>query len=885
MIDLYSIFLKKVNNRLLTVIILFFTVSCTFGQSAGKLAGRVTEAGGEGLIGANIIVIETKQGAATDPDGYYSIINMKPGVYTVRIGYIGYQSKVIEKVRISSDQTKTLNVELMPQTIQGDEVIITAKKPLVEFNQTSSVSSINKDEIKNLPLQSLNDIVNLQAGVVDGHFRGGRIGEVQYQVDGVTVNNPFNNSSSLELDRSVLEEVQVISGTFDAKYGQAMSGVVNAVLKSGSDKFEWSGELYFGDYYSTDTKRYPQNNSFNPLTIRNIQLTLSGPTGLPQTTFFVSGRHYGNDGYLFGERRFKPTDRSDFQNKVFNNTGDGKNVPMSTTFEYNGQAKVSNRSFENLEFSYQATYNWAERYYYNHGLRLNPDGASPKLTSSLTHGLTFTHTIDKDLFYRLNLRQNSFAYKDYYYESVYDPRYAEAGEFKSDANYENGAIVQGIDLGRYKQETDAYIAKFDLTWQLTRRDFVETGAEFQYSKISFGAPGFFVSTSVGGSQVLLPRENWPRIPGYQSYHPRQFAAYLQDRIELGDLVVRGGVRYELFDAKSFVPGDLQNPANTITGAPVSEAKSTSVKSAFAPRLGLSFPITASAAVYFSYGHFYQLPGLGLLYDNANYSLLDELQAGGVSYGVMGNPDLNPEKTVQYEFGIKQSFGELIGSELTFFYKDIRDLLGVEFVGTYSAAEYARFTNVDFGSVYGVTLSLSQREFSNFSSSVDYTLQFAKGNSSDPRESASRAASGKDPRPRYIPFGWDQRHTLNATLVYFVANDFSISAIFRFGSGQPYTPEIGYGFGADLETNSGTKNSYTLLDLRGEKYFDFGPVNFSVFLRAFNVLGTHFVNGFVFNNTGSPDYTLNPAIALATLGDPSRFYAPRRIELGISFRSL
>ncbi len=881
----YELLTKALCNFTFLFLLLIIFAVPAYGQSAGKLSGRVIEEGVGPLIGANIIVVETKQGASTDADGYYAILNMRPGVYTVRIGYIGYLTKIIEKVRITSDQTKTLNAELTPQTVQGQEVIITAKKPLVEFNQTSSVSSINKDEIKNLPLQSLNDIVNLQAGVIDGHFRGGRIGEVQYQVDGVTVNNPFNNTSSLELDRSVLEEVQVISGTFDAKYGQAMSGVVNAVLKSGGDKFEWSGELFSGDYFTTDTKRYPRNNNFNPLGIRNIQLTLSGPTGLPQTTFLVSGRHYANSGYLFGERRFLPSDKSDFENKIFNGTGDGKIVPMSTTYEYNGQGKITNRSIEDIELSYQASYNRAERYYYSHGLRFNPDGASPKNTASLTHGLNFTHTLSPELFYRINLRQNFFSYTDYYYESVYDPRYLEAGTFLGDANYEDGATVQGIDLGRYKQETDSYIAKAELTWQITRRDMFEAGTEFQYSRISFGAPGFFVTTTIDGKQVTLPRDNWPRLPGYKNYHPRQFAAYVQDRVEMGDLIVRAGLRYELFDARSFLPGDLQNPANTIAGAAVVPNKRTTNKVAIAPRLGLSFPITSTAAVYFSYGHFYQLPGLGLLYDNADYTLLDQLQAGGVSYGVMGNPDLNPEKTVQYEFGVKQSFGDILGTEMTFFYKDIRDLLGVEFVGTYTAAEYARFTNVDFGSVYGVTIALSQRDFGNISSSLDYTLQFAKGNSSDPRESASRAASGKDPRPRYIPFGWDQRHTLNATLVYFAPQDYSLSAIFRFGSGQPYTPEIGAGFGADLETNSGVKNSFALLDLRGEKFFDYDFINFSIFLRAFNVLGTNFVNGFVFNNTGSADYSLNPAASRATLSDPSRFYAPRRFEIGISFRSL
>ncbi len=127
---------------------------------------------------------------------------------------------------------------------------------------------------------------------------------------------------------------------------------------------------------------------------------------------------------------------------------------------------------------------------------------------------------------------------------------------------------------------------------------------------------------------------------------------------------------------------------------------------------------------------------------------------------MGNPDLKPEFTIQYEFGLKQSVSDFLGVQLSFFYKDIRDLLGVEFISTYTAAEYARFANVDFGSVTGFTLSLFQRNIGYFNTSVDYTLQYAQGNSSDPRETANRAAAGADPRPRDLAFGWDQRHTLN-----------------------------------------------------------------------------------------------------------------------------
>lgn len=869
--------------------ILFFIILVNMNfsllaQVSGKLTGIVKDVNGEPLVGANVIVEGTTLGAATDFEGRYTILNIRAGTYTVKFGYIGYKSQRVEGVRISADQTKILDAVLEPEVIQGEEVVVTAKKPIVEFNQTSSVSSINKDDIKNLPVQSLNEIVNLQAGVIDGHFRGGRIGEVQYQVDGVSVVNPYNNSSILEIDRSMIEEVQVISGTFDAKYGQAMSGVVNAVLKTGSDKFEISGETYFGDYFTADTDRYPNNNKFSPNGIQNYQLSISGPTGLPQTTFFVNGRRYLSDGWIFGRRRFNPTDKNDFEKKIFNPSGDNEILPMNYSYEWSGQAKLTNQSLKNFQFSYQATFNNSERKYYNHGFRLNPDGTPKNFTTSISHGLTFTHTISPMMFYKLNFRQNYFKYESYVFEDLFDPSYLEAGQPKGDANFEDGAVIQGVDLGRFRQRTNSGVVKGEFTWQIDNANLVELGLEGQYSEITFGPPGFFVTTNENGVEVLKPVYQFPRLPGLRNYYPKQFASYLQDRIELGDLIIRAGLRFEYFDAASKVPDDLQNPANTIPGAPESKLINTKIKTALAPRLGFSFPLTASSSVYFSYGHFYQLPGLNLLYDNSDYSLLDQLQAGGISYGVMGNPDLKPELTIQYEFGLKQALAEFLGVQLSFFYKDIRDLLGVEFVDTYTAASYARFTNVDFGSVYGFTLSIFQRNLANFNTSLDYTLQFAQGNSSDPRETANRAASGMDPRPRDLPFNWDQRHTLNLSAIYSAPDDYSVSAIFRFGSGQPYTPEIGSGFGASQETNSGRKDPYFLLDLRAEKYFDFDFLNFSLFTRIINVLNTHYVNGFVFNSTGSPDYTLTPSANRSALYDPSRFYEPRRIEFGISFRS-
>jgi outer membrane receptor protein involved in Fe transport len=858
------------------------------GQTTGKLSGRVLDENGEPVIAANVVLLGTTTGAATDLEGNYVVLNVRASTYSVRFSAIGYQTKTFEDVRIIADQTVRLDLELGTQMLEADEVVVTAERPLVEFNQTSSVTTITHEDIQRLPVQELNEIVNLQAGVVDGHFRGGRIGEVQFQVDGVTVNNPYDNSATLELDRSVLEQVQVISGTFDAKYGQAMSGVVNAILKSGSDRFEWSGEVYGGDYYTRDETRYPNNQSFSPAGIQNYQFTLSGPAFLPGTTFFASARRFSSDGWLFGQRIFYPTDSSNFETGVVRPTGDGKTVRMEFRENWSGQAKLTNRSFGNIHLSYQAIVNDIKTREYEHNFRLNPEGLTTRKTLSVTHGLDWTHSLSTSMFYKLSVRQNYFDYSDYSFEDLFDPRYLEAGQPRSDANFAFGAVVQGVQLGRFIQQTTSEIVKADFTWQANPSNMIEAGVEGQVSRLKFGSPGFLRATfdPATGLQTLraVADSDDPRDPRVESYSPRQVAAYLQDRLEWRDLVVRAGVRLEYFDANATTPSDLKNPANSIEGAPESESNATSAKSAVAPRLGISFPLSANASVYFSYGHFYQMPGLGKIFDNANYAVLRELQDGGVSYSVLGNPDLKPEFTVQYEFGIKQALTDYLGLEATFFYKDIRDLLGVEFVQTYAAADYARFTNVDYGSVYGFTIALDQRAVGSVAATLDYTLQYARGNSSDPAETANRAETGKDPRPRDIPFTWDQRHTLNATAILSKPENYSISTIMKFGSGQPFTPEVGTGFVADQETNSARKGSFVIVDLRAEKFLNIGPVRSSVFFRVFNLLNTSFANGFVFADTGSPDYSRFPEVNQAQLINPERYREPRRIEFGLTFRS-
>jgi outer membrane receptor protein involved in Fe transport len=858
--------------------------------TTGKISGTVTDAKkGEPLIGANVVVSGTRLGATVDLDGYFLILNVPPGSYEIQFRLIGYRTHVIKQVQVTADNTTKLDVSMEEDVVTTDEVVVTAEKPVVQINLTSTIATVSDQDIKALPVQELQDIVNLQAGVVDGHFRGGRDGEVQYQVNGVSINNVYDNTSTIKIDRSIIQEVQVITGTFDAEYGQAMSGVVNTVLKSGSERFEWGAEIYGGDFlYGSGDKRGLSYKS-HPFSTQSFQANLSGPTGIPHTFFLLNGRHYVFDDYLYGKRIFNSiwTPLRDSVGTIvgYDYLGDGKEVALGYRREWSGLAKITNKSLEGIEISYQGLFSYVDEartdQNYTYKWIVNPDGRKKQTTLSYVHGLDLTHVLSQSTFYTVSLHENYFDYKDWVFEDFNDPRYDAAG---SPVSLPNSDIYsQGVDFGRFRQKTDSYVAKIALMSQVSRDHQIKVGGEFQYSDLEFGTPGTLVYLTEGGVTKLVRYvDRPPDYPGIQYYKPISASAYVHDLIEWNDLTIRAGVRFEYFNARATLPSDLANPANAISGAPTSRPVAATVKTSFAPRLGISYPITTTSGIFFSYGHFYQLPPLRDIFNNSNYDKLARIQAASSDYGVLGNPDVKPERTVQYEFGYKNALSNVLGMSINLFYKDIRDLLGVEFISTYNDAQYSRLTNVDFGSVTGFTISLTQRRVGIFSSSIDYTWQTAQGNSSDPAETARLAEAKLDSRPRQVPFNWDQRHTLNASIQLSDPNNYSISAIVKYGSGLPYTPAIGSGFGSQIETNSGRKPMGIIVDMRAEKGFSFVGLELSAFVRVFNLFNATYFNGDVFATTGSPDYTTNYVGDRAQLGNPLRYYPPRRIEIGVAF---
>jgi outer membrane receptor protein involved in Fe transport len=861
-----------------------------YAGTTGKLSGRVTTKKKEPIQGANIIVIGRPLGAASDADGRFTILNVPPGKISVKVSMIGYGVVTTENLEVNADLTTRFDVELSESAVQMQEVVVSARRAIVDVNRTSNIATVSREQLQALPVQELQDVVNLQAGVVDGHFRGGRDNEVQYQVDGVSVNNAYDNKSSLRLDRSLLEEVQVISGTFDAEYGQAMSGVVNCVLKRGTEKFQWDAEAFTGGpVYSSGAKRIMPNDQ-GLAAQQNYQVTIDGPLRLPKTTYLLSGRAYHDDNWIRYERVFNPWDASlsPGGQRVLQSTGDRSHGPLGYSQEYSGVVKVTNRALKNVEVSYQALFDVVDGRNSNWAWRYEPDGMTKQHTLSVVEGVDLTHTLSPTRFYTLSVRQNYKKYTDYAFADIWDPRYDAWGPAVSvnDPSGING-IISGVDLGRFYQRTNGGVFKGSYVDQRSKDRQIKLGAEFQAPHMEFGSPGYlqYYADSLTGASVIHRRTAYdPKFPGVLMYHPFIGAAFAQEELEWNDLKLRAGLRFEYFDARSTYPSDLSNPANSIAGAPRSHLVKASAKTTIAPRLGVSYPISSTSSLFFAYGHFYQLPGLGEIFSYADYNRLSDLQATDNSVPVMGNPDIRPEKTVQYQFGYKNAVSDYLGLDLTAFYKDIRDLLGTQIIETYNGAQYARMANADFGSVTGFTLTLTQRGKGMVSSKVDYTWQTAQGNSSDPAETANRAAAGEDASPRSVPFNWDQRHTLNTTITIAKPDQFNISTIVRLTSGQPYTPLIATGFSGGLETNSGRKPGTLEVDVRAEKTLRVYSHGARGFLRVFNLLDTRFDNGFVFPSSGDPYYSRFAGTDYGMLADPTRYYGPRRIEAGLTLNA-
>ena len=219
--------------------------SILYGGVTGKISGKIQDENSEEpLIGANVLVIGTTLGAATDVDGFYHILNIPPGYYDLRIDMIGYAQKVIKDVRVEIDLTSQINAKMTVEALSAEMIVVQAEQKLVKTDVASSQKSISSEQISEMPVTSVSEVIGLSAGVSGFSVRGGNFNETQFMVDGLVLNDERTSEPTTGIPLSAVQDISLQTGGFGAEYRNARSGVINVVTKEGS-KNSYSGSISF----------------------------------------------------------------------------------------------------------------------------------------------------------------------------------------------------------------------------------------------------------------------------------------------------------------------------------------------------------------------------------------------------------------------------------------------------------------------------------------------------------------------------------------------------------------------------------------------------------------------------------------------------------------
>ncbi|MHB1687030.1 MAG: TonB-dependent receptor [Ignavibacteriaceae bacterium] len=291
-------------RKITVVFFLLFMPTLLFASTTGKIKGKVTDLQtGEPLIGANVIVVGTSFGAATDVNGDYTVNFLDAAVYTIKATYLGYKTVTISNVRVNSDLTTELNFKLPASGVSVGEVEIVAKRPLVNKSNTNAIRTTTNAEIDALPIRGVDNIIALTPGVtLQGgsiYIRGGRQDEVGYYLEGSNITNAASTglgaafgrgaSRQVTIPQDALEEIQVQAGGYTAEYGGANAGIIRAELKSGGPQLKASLQ-YITDNWAFKNSKNRYNGAQHLGTYsygyNDVTGTISGPLVGDHIKFF-----------------------------------------------------------------------------------------------------------------------------------------------------------------------------------------------------------------------------------------------------------------------------------------------------------------------------------------------------------------------------------------------------------------------------------------------------------------------------------------------------------------------------------------------------------------------------------------------------------------------
>ena len=282
-------------KRKITILFfLLFLPTFVLAGTVGKIKGKVVDLQtGEALIGANVLVVGTSFGAATDVNGVFTINNLEAGVYSIKAAYLGYKTVTVSNVRVNIDLTTEVDFKLPAEGISVGEINIVAKRPLINKSNTNAIRNTTSEKIEALPVRGVTNIIGLTPGVVlqnnTVYVRGGRQDEVGYFLEGTNITNPVFGGRTVTIVQDAVEEISVQAGGFTAEFGGANAGIIRTQLKSGTPDFRATVE-YVTDNLSFKSKanRFDGETTFNTHSYGYNEFigTVSGPLFSKNIKFF-----------------------------------------------------------------------------------------------------------------------------------------------------------------------------------------------------------------------------------------------------------------------------------------------------------------------------------------------------------------------------------------------------------------------------------------------------------------------------------------------------------------------------------------------------------------------------------------------------------------------
>ncbi len=713
-------------------------------SSVGKIQGIVNDIDtGKPIAYANVIIVNTEIGTATDDKGNFFILNVPSGVYTIEVSCLGYQSKKIENVIVEIGQATRLKITLKQSIIDIEGVTVTAETPAVKKDMVATTHIIRKSEILNLPTEDAVKTITMQTSVANLdtalHVRGGRATEVAYLVDNVSIIDPQTGDPVMTVPKEIVNEVIFLPGGFDAEYGRAMSGVVNIITENPSQTFHsnmnYKTEKFMPSYCDYG---YEHTNILLHMPLTNRLRTMVSAYEMhtddwdPKIQILPHKQRY--DYSFYCKASFSPTGKI--------------NINLSNM--------LSRIMFDRYFNYYFGPYTWIFNIsHYRSDMRKSNLQAvninyvlDTRKYLFLTMSRLYTHRI---FGVREPFREGIFS--DYEFRDYHSLHWPIASLRNAYGAYNYHCLSEG-DYPEYQDKRSVVLnANGGFDFQVHRYHELKLGMAYSYNDLANF--GYFISNDYD----LIDQYN---------YQPREYSIYAQDNIDFEGVFAKIGGRYD------YLTTDIVgvNP-----------------KSIFSPRLGFSLLVTEKFLFHANIGRYIQPPLYDYLY--SYYNLLP-LPTYLKSYRpIIGNPALEPEKTTSLEIGLQGELKPKLMADFNAFYKDVTDLVGTRFVLDLPV-NYYKYLNVEYANIRGIE-AIVEWQSRIISLKCSYTLSWAKGTSSYAQEIYSIYYNNENPDTMFVPpaqdyyLNFDQRNRIFIQSTINLPAQIGINILGYFGNGFPYTP--------------------------------------------------------------------------------------------------